>query len=229
MYIPSFTQNIISLAKIVDGTGYTWNGLQNIITMLKRNQVVAKAKGEQRFFWIHSQAIKWHAVFNTEESSDHDKDIGVAYVALGHASPSKIETYLNKTQTQNVLQAKLKKLWKIAFVVKSMFLKHTVLSSRQTENTQLVIGHIAMIEHPTMLFQKSWTQKIKLQMLQFQWKAFQNLLQISNLSPCFIRADNEFRTRKLREFCLNNGIILENTAPYSLHQNGTAEAMNKII
>lgn len=41
--------------------------------------------------------------------------------------------------------------------------------------------------------------------------------------------ENKFRTRKLREFCATNGIVMKATVSYSSYQNGTAELMDKTL
>lgn len=70
LYIPSSTKNIISLAKIVDGTGYNWVSSQKRIEITKGNQIVATANREGNFFWLHSHKFRSPAVFNVERVSE---------------------------------------------------------------------------------------------------------------------------------------------------------------
>lgn len=49
----------------------------------------------------------------------------------------------------------------------------------------------------------------------------------NNKSICYIRTDNEFRTKEMNTFCEQNGINPEFTAPHSSYQNGNAENANK--
>ncbi|TID28589.1 hypothetical protein CANINC_002397 [Pichia inconspicua] len=60
-------------------------------------------------------------------------------------------------------------------------------------------------------------------------KILNNILHLQNKSVVRLRADNEFRTVKLIQFCEDNGIAAEFTAPNSSFQNGTAENANRQV
>lgn len=246
LYIPSSTKNIISLAKIIDGTGgYQWDGNDSIIRIRKGESVVALAEKEGKFFWLHSGKVDTPTIFNVENvSSDIIKEIRMAHIALGHASPQRIKIYLERTtgtklgvhaiqkeikncecgqvnvQKKRGSKLKTKKSYAVGEMIHLDVIgpidnKYAILGTDRESN--YVVSKI--------MNSRSEVSNSAINIL----KHFQNLLQLRNLSICFVRADNEFRSMKFRQFCSNNGIIIQNTAPYSSYQNGTAEVMNKII
>lgn len=167
----------------------------------------------------------------------------MAHVALGHASPSPVKTYLARTLNKKVT------IYNIRDQIKNCT-GHKNVPKRKGSKVPTkrvytigeiihldVIGpinqHYALIgtDHALnhavsqILTSRDQVSQASISVM----KHFQSLLQIRNLSICFVRTDNEFKSKKFREFCSNNGIILENTAPYSSYQNGTAGVMKKII
>ena len=168
----------------------------------------------------------------------------MAHVALGHASPSRIKTYLERNANAKISTNKIKEAIKNCVcrqidVPKKHGSKHKA-KSEYTFGEVIHMDIIGPIDHKYAILgtdrasnyvvSKILTSREQVTDATISIiKHLSNLLQISNLLPCFIRADNEFRTRKLREFCSTHGIIIKNTAPYSSYQNGTAEVVNKII
>lgn len=51
----------------------------------------------------------------------------------------------------------------------------------------------------------------------------------NNKSICYLRTDNEFRTKQMEQFCDDKGINAEFSAPHSSYQNGSAENANRIL
>lgn len=72
-------------------------------------------------------------------------------------------------------------------------------------------------------------QETGYRIIHIHFEALSKYTQYSKSIDLFSQSDNEFRTRELRAFCSHNGIILENSAPYSSYQKDAAEIMNKII
>lgn len=60
-------------------------------------------------------------------------------------------------------------------------------------------------------------------------KVLNNILHIQSKSIKRVRADNEFRTIEFQEFCEQQGILIEYTAPHSSYQNGNVENANKFV
>jgi hypothetical protein len=247
LYIPSSTKNIISLAKIVDGTdGYTWVGSNTKITFRKGKSIVAEAHREGKFFWLHSKKFQIPAIFNIEKvkSMDMQKEITMSHVALGHASPSRVKTYLERTLGKKASIYDIKNQIKHCICREINVPKKKGSKVKKERNYSIgelihldVIGpvdhHYAIIgtdRASNYVVSKILTSRDQVTTASMDiLKHYINLLRLRNMSICFVRADNEFRTKKFREFCSSNGIVLENTAPYSSYQNGTAEVMNKII
>lgn len=207
---------------------------------------MATAYKEGKFFWLRSHDFNVPAVFNVENiahSTDINKEIELAHVALGYDSPSRLKTYLKRSLGKKITIYKIKDQIKHCTCREVNVPKK--MGSKVRKNRNYVIGEIihldviGPIDHHYALIgtdrasnygvSKILTSRDQISNASIGiLKHFKNLLQIRNLAICFVRADNEFRIKILRAFCSTQGIILENTAPYSSYQNGTVEVMNKI-
>lgn len=103
---------------------------------------------------------------------------------------------------------------------------HADLIGKMYNNYALVcIDHASKFIFSYLLDRKSEASLKTIEIL----KKFNNILSLHEKSVCFLRADNEFDTHILNNFCRSEGIILELTAPHSSYQNGTGENANKIL
>lgn len=125
----------------MEGANYHWKGSSQQIKIKKGKQTIAVAKKEGKFFWLHSGNVRSTAVFNVDStlhSSDTDKEIRLAHVALGHASPSHIKTYLERTIDKKVRTTTSKSKSKTVVARRSAFLKRKELKLKLRETLSWV-------------------------------------------------------------------------------------------
>ncbi len=229
---PKSDKNIIS-GDLLTKLGYNINLNHKHATISKDNQLILKAIKKNRFWEITPSDFKNETVLKLEETNLMD-----LHVKNGHASPESLKGQFPKlnlselrSTVQNCLicasQVKLshgptkddKPTSPGSYVSADIFGPNNgqyglILGDR---HTGFLMGYI---------LQSKAEASDKLIVL---LKRMNNILSFNNHSIIHLRTDNEFNTNKIINFCEQNGIILENTAPHSSFQNGVSEKNNQIV
>ena len=231
--------NIISTTRLND-EGYDVNMGHTGETLIYLNgELIATSEKKNNLVFLNTADIKSHMVFNIDETN-YEKASAI-HQASGHAKTKQLSQILIK-QGMYVPTAALKSIVSNCSICQGgyMQLSHgrTMISKNDMKIGQLLVTDVfGPINHKYGLIVSDMVSKYTIGITLNSRKAvtdatitvlkkFANLLHLSDNKICFLRSDNEYRTKLLADYCNDQGIIQEFTAPHSSYQNGAAENLN---
>ena len=237
-HVPSLRRNLISVGQL-DGEGYctTFSGHEWKIT--KGALVIARGK-KTGTLYVTSNLENIVAV------ADEDGKSNLWHQRLGHMSEKGMKTLLSKGKLpdlknvdvglcEDCIFGKQKKVsfTKIGKTPKAerLELVHTdVWGPSPVSSLAGSLYYVTFIDDST---RKLWVYFLKKKSEVFdtfrKWKAM--VENETGLKIKRVRSDNggEYRDKRFREFCANNGIKMEKTVPMTPQQNGVAVRMNRTL
>ncbi|KAE8664704.1 hypothetical protein F3Y22_tig00112738pilonHSYRG00095 [Hibiscus syriacus] len=237
-HIPSLKRNLISIGQL-DGEGYSTTFLGCEWKITKGALVIARGK-KTGTLYITSNLENIIAV------ADADGKSNLWYQRLGHMSEKGIKTLFSKGKLpdlNNIYIGLCKdcifgKQKKVSFAkigktpkAEKLELVHTdVWGPSPVPSLAGSLYYVTFIDDS---IRKVWVYFLKKKSEAFdtfrKWKAM--VKNETGLKVKRLRSDNggEYKNRRFRDFCANNGIKMETTVPMTPHQNGVAERMNRTM
>ncbi|KAE8695627.1 Potassium transporter 10 [Hibiscus syriacus] len=237
-HIPGLKRNLISVGQL-DGEGFstTFSGCEWKIT--KGALVIARGK-KTGTLYITSN------LENIIVVADADGKSNLWHQRLGHMSEKGMKTLLSKGKLPDLKNVDVGlcedyifgKQKKVSFAkigktpkAKKLELVHTdVWGPSPVPSLAGSLYYVTFIDDST---KKVWVYFLKKKSEVFdtfrKWKAM--VKNETGMKVKRLRSDNggEYRNRRFRDFCANNGIKMETTVPMTPQQNGVAERMNRTL
>lgn len=236
--VPQSPRNIISVRRL-NNQGYGCSMLHDC-KITKDGVVLAKPKTINNLWILKPTDVLEQMVFNAEEQriqETADSDVILStHVKNGHCSLNQLKTILGENYSIAEIRASLKQCITCASVVP----KSNIKKLPQTEfivGEQISADLIGPINNAYGLIISDRKSKFAIaRVLKFKsevsaktveiLQVFKRLLALTQKSVCFFKADNEFDTNQINEYCNQEGISTQFTAAHSSYQNGAAENMN---
>ncbi|KAE8690148.1 hypothetical protein F3Y22_tig00110925pilonHSYRG00035 [Hibiscus syriacus] len=211
-YILGLKRNLISIGQL-DGEGYstTFSGCEWKIT--KGALVIARGKKTDTLYVTSN-------LENIIATIDADGKSNLWHQRLGHMSEKGMKTLLSKGKLSDLKNVDVR------LCEDYIFGKQKKVSFAKNDS----LYYITFIDDST---RNVWVYFLKKKSEVFdifrKWKAM--VENETGLKVKRLRSDNggEYKNRRFRYFCANNGIKMETTVPMTPQHNGVAERMNRTL
>ena len=233
-YIPEAPRNIISVHRLTsEGFDVTIDHTKLIVS--KDNSVICSCKRSNNLWILTPKDVLEQMVFVAE--SDADTSIIMKdHVSLGHASINQLKQKYGDKFTSEQISKTLKTCVTCASVVPKTNIRK--IPTREYEVGEMIsadligpingsYGLIISDKKSNFIIARVLKSKAEVSPKTLEiLKTFKNLLSLTKKTIVIFRADNEFDTKVVAEYCELEGITTQFTAPHSSYQNGFAESQN---
>ena len=237
VFVPRAPRNIISLTQL-NNEGYNSYQVDKKCYLYKDKKVVTKVAMRNNLYLIRFGEKCSHNSRGLDEcyavegiDIDLEEDWITAHRACGHASQNQMKTLgfdnadkeyctvcaqnvnLTKGRSDNT-EYRAGELIHID-LIGPIYNSYALVSIDNDSKT--ILGYI--LHRKSEASEKAIATMMK----------FKNIMKANDRPLCYLRADNEFDTKAINQFCEENGITAQFTAPHSSHQNGNVENANRYL